>query len=330
MQTTPKVSEQKESPRFLNKSVLQEIKAIYATASTVSFPERIDELIHLIETTELNAIVVNIKDGDGVYLTQGMANLAHRLKEKNIYSIARIVVFQDNSLARQRPDLALKTKDGQLWSGKGYYWVDPASQEAWQYNTEVAIRALDLGFQEINFDYIRFPSDGDISEIIYPIYDGITLKEKIINDSLKYLTFRIKIAHPQAVLSIDLFAYSFLVDNDLNVGQRLIKVTPYFDIIVPMIYPSHYTPGNFGFENPALEPYQVVFKTLTCGKEILKQAGQNNVVIRPWIQAFNIGAIYTPQMIREEIRAISDVGLKYGWMVWNPANIYDSEAFLKE
>lgn len=161
----------------------RDVKAIYATASFVSSPSRLKSLINLIKRTELNAIVINVKNEDGLYFGgEKVERIVSELRTENIYPIARVVAFQDNDLAVRRPELALRTASGTLWtSGSGKYrWVDPASREAWDYTIGIARRALDLGFAEVNFDYIRFPSDGDTEDPVYPVYDGVRYKADVM------------------------------------------------------------------------------------------------------------------------------------------------------
>lgn len=307
-----------------------EVRALYVTARVASAPAHIESLIGLIKATELNALVVNVKDGDGIYVGEGMAQLVRRLREEGVYPIARVVTFQDNALARARPDLALKNADGSLWVGGGWYlWVDPASKEVWDRVADVARRALANGFAEVNFDYIRFPSDGDVNSIVFPIYDGKRPANAVMRDCYEYLSGRIREGNPEAVLSIDLFAFSFLQDDGLGVGQRVGDAARFFDVVSPMIYPSHYTPGNLGFPNPAEEPYEVVKQTLERGKPFLA-AASSTAIVRPWLQDFDIGAVYDARMVREEIRAVADAGFGNTWMIWNPANVYDAEKFLPE
>lgn len=312
-----------EPTDFPPQEIPQEVKAVYVTAQTAGVPSLINNLIDLIENTELNSLVINIKDGNKAYFSQWMINLIKRLREKGIYPIARIVVFKDDALAKQRPDLALKTKDGELWGKQGYRWVDPSSQEVWDRNANVAIAALNIGFLEVNFDYIRFP-DGDVNEIVYPFYDYSKLKMAVISEASEYMNAKIKEKHPKAITSIDIFAYSFLRTHGLGIGQRLVDLADHFDVIAPMIYPSHYGPGNFGFDNPAEEPYQVVLQTLQSGNWQLLQA-EKKVVIRPWIQDFNMGAIYNKEMVQAEIQATKDAFDKNyaGFMSWNPNNVYN-------
>ena len=306
----------------------KDVRAVYLTAASAGLPSRVEKTIQLIKSTRLNAVVINVKDGDGIYLGEGMKKIAAKFRAEGIYPIARVVVFQDNVLAKIRADLALHDVLGNLWaSGNGkYLWVDPASKEVWDKTTDVAVQALDAGFMEVNFDYIRFPSDGDTGGIVYPVFDGKKqFKVDVIKEGFKYITNRIREARPEAVLSADLFADSFLRNDGLGVGQRVADAAENFDIVSPMAYPSHYAPGNFGFSNPADEPYQVVFQTLESGKKFL--AASSTAIIRPWIQDFNMGAVYDKQKVDEEMRAVRDAGLGDTWMVWNPTNIYEAEKF---
>ncbi|MEK7542993.1 MAG: putative glycoside hydrolase [Patescibacteria group bacterium] len=328
----------------------RDVKAIYATAAFVSSPSRLKSLIGLIKRTELNAIVINVKNEDGLYFGGDKAErIVSELRAEGIYPIARIVAFQDNDLAARRPDLALHNNNGNLWTSGGgkYRWVDPASREAWDYTIGIARRALDLGFAEVNFDYIRFPSDGDTEDPVYPVYDGVRYKADVMAEFFKYLTSEVKKTHPNAILSVDLFAYSFLRTDGLGIGQRLIDAANMFDVVSPMIYPSHYANGNFGFEIPAKHPYEVVRKTLEAGNEILRNGSTSFgsaqdgslttgssttiAIIRPWLQDFNLGVVpYGPVEVRTEILAAIDGGVKDTWMIWNPSNIYDQTKFLPE
>jgi hypothetical protein len=306
------------------------VKAIYATAAVAASPRHFASLVALANATEVNAIVVNVKDGDGVYLEENMRQVAAALHENGIYPIARVVVFQDSDLARRRSDLALKNADGTLWSsGRGkYQWVDPASREVWDYNVDVARKALDLGFSEVNFDYIRFPSDGDVNAAVFPTYDGTRPAHAVMREFYQYLTTEVKHTHPDAALSIDLFAFSFLRSDGLGVGQRLADAAEFFDVVSPMVYPSHYTSGNFDFPNPADHPYEVVYRTLEAGKAFL--TASTTAIVRPWVQDFDIGAVYDAAAVRAEIQAIIDSGAGDTWMVWNPANVYERDKFLPQ
>lgn len=336
----PAVSEEQEeiTHTFSSSTIsFKDVKAVYVTAAVAASPRHFASLVALANATEVNAIVVNVKDGDGVYVDENMRQVAEALHENGIYPIARVVVFQDSDLARRRPDLAIKNPDGSLWaSGRGrYLWVDPASREVWDYNVDVARKALDLGFSEVNFDYIRFPSDGDVNAAVFPVYDGTRLASAWMREFYKYLTTEVRKTHPSAALSIDLFAYSFLRSDGLGVGQRLADAAEFFDAVSPMVYPSHYAPGNFDFPNPAEHPYEVVYRTLEAGKAFMNAS--STAIVRPWLQDFDIGATYDAPAVRAQIQATIDAGAGLPaeqagdtWMIWNPANVYEWNKFLPE
>jgi hypothetical protein len=303
-----------------------DVRAVYLTAAAASVPSWVERTIYLIKSTHLNAVVINVKDSDGTYLNDAMKGVVKKFREQGIYPIARVVVFQDNGLAKQEPSLALRDVSGNLWSGNGgYLWVDPASEEVWARTVAVTLRALDLGFAEVNFDYIRFP-DGNVGTIVFPFYDGTKPETEVLKDFFRYLTERVREARPNSVLSADLFAYTLLRNNGLGVGQRVGDAAQFFDVVSPIIYPSHYAPNNFGFPNPAEEPYQVVLRTLESGKELLAKTS-STAIIRPWLQDFDMGAVYDKRMVEEEIKAVRDAGYGDTWMIWNPTNIYDREKF---
>jgi hypothetical protein len=300
------------------------VKAIYATAYMVQHPH-FQELRDLISHTELNAIVINTKEPTGPKLYPKLGKVVTELKNEGVWTIARQVVFQDDELVGRRPDLALKKADGKLWRDSGgRTWVDPAAKEVWQYNLKVARETLALGFDEINLDYIRFPTDGNTNKIIYPVWDKKISREDVIANFARWFRRELKAINPNVKISADVFGYTFLEDNDLGMGQRLSKLAPNFDVLAPMIYPSHYSPNNFNFANPAEHPYEVVRGTLEKGKPLLINSPSTK--IRPWIQDFNMGANYTPELIKAEIKGISDAGYESGWMLWNPKNVYTIDA----
>jgi len=324
-------------------------KGIYATFRTAG-NNRIDDLIDLIKTTELNAIVIDLKDytgrvpfktksdmikkiGSEKIFIKDIDRLIEKLHKENIYVIARIAVFEDNYLPRERTDLAIKISGGGIWEdNNGLAWVDPASQEVWDYNLEIAKEAIRVGFDEINFDYIRFPSDGNVSSAIYPFWDGKTLKKEIIKQFFEYMDQRLKPLNTP--ISADLFGLTMSTTNDLGIGQWLEYAIPYFDYVCPMVYPSHYPPGFMGFENPAQYPYEVIFKELQRGNERIASFSAANpdlklAKLRPWLQDFDMGAIYDGDMIKLQKSATDDAG-GMGWLLWNSKNIYTEEGLLGE
>jgi len=314
---------------------------VYSTVWTAK-SKRINSLIKIADETEVNAIVIDVKDGS-VYIDNHIKNLVSELHEKNIYVIARIVVFQDGSQIKNHTDWYFKTSGGDLWKdNRGWHWMDPSNLEAWEYNLIAAKQAVDAGFDELNFDYIRYPGFKKDDDVVF----APVLKNQVINEFAEYLTSELKKYDPAIMLSIDLFAYNMLRKDDLGIGQNFKELYDYFDYISPMIYPSHYASGNFGFDNPAEYPYEVVLGTIQSGKNQLREkiifengtstpALVNPILekeikkLRPWLQDFNVGAIYDGEMIRKEKQAVYDAGLTSGWLLWNPRNIYTESALDK-
>lgn len=306
----------------------REVKAVYATAYTAR-GARLQELRQLIKTTELNAIIINTKEPSGPKLDGKLAEVVRQLHDEGVWVIARHVVFQDDELAARDTRVALKRAGGNLWrDGGGRTWVDPSSRDVWQYNLEIAKRTLELGFDEINLDYIRFPTDGDTKAIKYPVWDGKKIKEDVIAEFAGWFSRELKRRYPQAVVSADVFGYTFVEDWDVGMGQRIKKMSPEVDVISPMIYPSHYYGKNFGFQNPAEHPYEIAYQTLIRGKKILGEG--THALVRPWFQDFDMGAEYTPERVRAQFTALKDAGYTSGWMLWNPSNIYTKGALLPE
>lgn len=329
------------------------IKAIYATNWSAGTRSRVDYLIDLIGATELNAIVIDIKDYSG-YVGYDTAvakveeydakeiriasidNLVRRLHKENIYAIARVTIFQDPRLALARPDLAIQNKEtGGIWTDrKGLAWMDPTSKEVWDYNIEIVRDILSHGFDEINFDYIRFPSDGDIDNTQYPFWDEVKLASEVMRDFFRYLRKEL----PGVRISADIFGQTTINYDDLGIGQLIEDAYESFDYVSPMIYPSHYIDGFLNLGNPAAYPYEVVKYSMDAAILRLKNyrnatSSNQNSKLRPWLQAFDLGAVYTPEMVRKQIQAIYDAASSTpeflnGFMLWSPSNIYDRRALL--
>lgn len=338
-----------ETDSKAQKSVFQPpeaVKAIYVTSWSATKEDYIDYLIDIAKNTEINAIVVDIKDWSGyiAYDTQvpeaeqynaerilipDIGAFLEKLHKEGIYVIARITVFQDPILAQSKPNLAVHQKSNKtlLWLDKsGLAWIDPAAREAWEYNIAIAKDALSQGFDELNFDYTRFPSDGDLQDMSFPLWDEITPRNLIIKEFYKYLREEI----PQATLSIDLFGLS-TVSSNFGIGQNIEDAYQHFDFVCPMVYPSHYTEGFLGYQNPAEYPYEIVkysmdnaFKRLS----LLNVTHPTKAKLRPWLQDFNLGAIYDAKMVRSQIEAVYDAaGDNFkGFMLWNSSNFYTKEA----
>lgn len=337
------------------------VKAVYMTSWSATKPNYIDYLINIAKNTEINSVVVDIKDWSGyvAYNTavpevekygaesiriKDIGGLIQKLHDNGIYVIARITIFQDPVLAEARPDLAVRSQSklfffplsflspASLWLDRlGLAWIDPAAKEAWDYNVAIAKDALKQGFDELNFDYIRFPSDGNLKDMIFPLWDRETPRHLIIKEFFKYLRQQL----PDAKLSVDLFGLSASSADDLGVGQVIEDAFEYFDYICPMMYPSHYADEFLGFENPAEYPYQVVYYSTKRASQRLaafKQSQKSNAQIRPWLQDFNLRAIYDAPMVRSEIQAVFDATADNfaGFMLWSSSNFYTEEALQLE
>lgn len=328
------------------------IKGIYVTSWVAGNEKRMAELIELIDQTELNAIVIDVKDFSG-YLAfpvissflksfgteqiriKNFAQLVNQLHQKNIYVIARITVFQDPVLAEKRPDLAIRSKrTGKIWKdNKGLAWVDPASFEVWNYILAIAKEVDRYGVDELNFDYLRFPSDGDLKDLSYPIYDEKKEKREILKEFFDYLSKNLR--KQNIKISADFFGLVTVNKDDLGIGQILEDFLPYFDYLCPMVYPSHYASGFLSYKNPALYPYEVIKYSLENAKKRVDDFKKNYPDVsvgefRPWLQDFDLGANYDEKMVRLEKKAVVDVGLSNGWLLWDPKNIYTRTALDKE
>ena len=326
----------------------QIIKAVYLTSWSAGTPARIDYVINLAKATELNAVVIDIKDfsGEVAYLTDvpevarygsqrikigNVEALLRRLHEEGLYVIARVTVFQDPVLVRARPDLAVQSiaKEG-IWTDyKGLGWVDPASQEVWNYNVAIARDAASRGFDEINFDYVRFPSDGNLGDMRFPVWDGRTPQRQIIQEFFAYLQEHLL----DVTISADLFGLSTSSRDDLGMGKVIEDAYEYFDYVYPMVYPSHYAIGYQGHQNPAEYPYEVVWYSMSSAQARLAALSAARpelqlAKLRPWLQDFDLGATYDPLMVQAQVQATKDaLGDEFaGFLLWAPTNWYTTEA----
>lgn len=335
------------------------VKGIYVTGWSAGSPKKIQSLIDLVRRTELNAIVVDIKDYSGfVSYRTGIPEVAaagaegelriaapnaliKTLHDNGIYVIGRITVFQDPILAKAYPEWAFENKTtGKTWvDSKGLAWMDPATHAVWDYNIKLAQDALHRGFDEINFDYVRFASDGTLGEIQYPSWDMKTPRHTVIKNFFAYL----RDAIPNGKISADLFGLATVNHEDLGIGQVIEDAYAYFDYVSPMTYPSHYAPGFLGYNSPAKYPYEVVRYSIDMAASRLMALiakvnapepsstelaaatitmTNNNdhtsmssssfnghrifAKLRPWVQDFDLGATYTAAMVRKQIDAIDD------------------------
>jgi hypothetical protein len=343
--STNKYGDIEPAPRLSNPPDV--VKGIYVTGWIAGLASRMDKLITLIDETELNAVVIDVKDFSGYVsyptdvpeVKEAGADkeprfvrpnaLLKKLHDHGIYTIARVSVFEDSIFAKAHPEWALKTANGKLWGDqKGLFWMDPANKHVWDYEVAVAKDAFARGFDEVNFDYVRFPTDGATNAIVYPTWDGTTPKEVVIGEFWRYL----REALPGEKISADLFGLTTVAEDDLGIGQRLSRAYGNFDAVAPMVYPSHYGTGFQGFKNPAQHPYEVIkysmdgaaLKFRAAASATSGPAYPTKTLLRPWLQAFDLGAVYSPDMIRQQIKAVDDA-LKVGapefyggWLLWDP------------
>lgn len=317
------------------------VRAIYSTAHYAASDELWGELIEIADETEVNAIVLDLKDSTGsvYYNTQvpmatqigaktPLYDIEERLgdmQEHDIYSIARIVVFEDPVLAQARNDLAIHdVTTGGLWTTwNGLAWVNAHESEVWQYNIDLALEAAELGFDEIQLDYIRFPSDGLLENADYgPEYAGRTRVEAITG----FLTEMQAALKPTgSLLAVDIFGIALLEDDDAGIGQNFAAIAPLVDVVCPMIYPSHFYPGEMGFDIPNNHPYDVILQSLQRGEQLVPSARDK---LRPWLQDFSYGEgiEYGAPEVAAQIQAAEDFGAA-GWMIWAPDNVYSEAAF---
>lgn len=327
------------------------VRGIHLTSWYTGSKKGRAKLEALLAETELNTAVIDIKesegdlyipgvplDGQNVYVpaVRDLESYLKFLKDRGVYTIARIVVFHDNKLAKMKPEWAVRSSSpiakavekgyrNDIWvDRRGSAWADPTNPKVWDYNIQVAVKAAELGFQGIQFDYIRFPSDGPTKLCVYsqPYTKGKGVG--YLNEFLKRAQDKLK---PMGVeISIDVFGLVGSYDNDLGIGQKLTELLSHIDVISPMMYPSHYYPGEYGIKDPNNSPYETVFRSI---KDTRKVLGQSKVELRPYLQDFSLGVKYDAKKVRDQIHAAEDQGV-YEWLLWSPSCNYTRGALLPQ
>ncbi|MGG3282272.1 putative glycoside hydrolase [Paenibacillus solani] len=319
------------------------VKGIYVTAYSAG-GSRMNQLVDLMDNTDLNAMVIDIKDDEG-YITYKTDNpklqelgkpqpfirdidqLMKRLKKHDIYPIARIVVFKDTILAKKNPELSFRKGDGSVWAnGGGDSFVNPYSKEVWDYNIEIAKEAAKLGFKEIQFDYVRFPEGFEKRADSLKYTKTEQSRVDVISDFVQYA--REELAPLGIRVSVDIFGYAASVPAAEGIGQDFVKISKNVDIISPMVYPSHYTAGWFGSPVPDKAPYQTIKGSMEDTHKKLEELGEQKPIIRPWIQDFTASwlgsgnyAKYGKKEVEEQIRALKDTNVEE-YLLWNASNRY--------
>jgi hypothetical protein len=347
-----------EEKKVIHIDTPEPLKSIYMTQCVVGTKSFRESLVKIAEETEINSIIIDIKDYTGrlAFDTKNpklidsisdkcgasdMKEFVEYLHGKNIYVIGRVAVFQDPYMTNKRPDLAVQSKStGKMWKDfKGLSFIDVGAHEYWDYIIEIAKEAYNIGFDEINFDYVRFPSDGKMDDVFY-VHSGDRSKPEVLREFFEYLHDKLKDTGMKT--SVDIFGMTTTSYDDLNIGQVIENTFPYFDYIVPMVYPSHY-PKNFnGWKNPNDYVYEVVnfamtgavkrantFDALMSSTTSSKNTGGSAKKLRTWIQDFDYGGNYDVAEVKAQIKASVDAGVD-SWMIWSPSNKYTTGALIKE
>jgi len=314
-------------------------KALYLTVYGIGAPFLRDPALEVIQKSGLNSLVIDLKGDRGLIpypsalplaakigaqklrTIPDLKELATTLKAKGIYLIARIVVFKDDLLANAHPEWAIRHTGGGIWKDReGLAWIDPYRKEAWDYTISVAEEAAAAGFDEIQFDYIRFPDTG--GGIAYSQVPDEASRVAAITGFLREA--RRRLVPYNVFLAMDSFGYVCWNQNDTGIGQRVEDLAKVVDVISPMLYPSGFQFGIPGYRNPIQNPYEIVYLSL---EECKKRTANTAVRYRPWLQAFTDyafgGQIFGADQIGKQTKASRDAGTD-GWMLWNPRNVYST------
>ena len=318
-------------------------KALYLSSFGATSSKLMGNAKNLINTTEINALVIDIKMDRGqiayktanpiankigaqeIILFKDLPKFVADLKKEGIYTIARIVSFKDTPYITAHPQYAVKKTDGTLFKDKeGLYWIDASHKEPWKYIIDIAEESAKAGFDEIQFDYVRFP---DRKGIKFSVENNQANRVQAISGFLE--SARKRLIPYNVFVSADIFGYVSWHDADIEIGQRVDAIAPYVDYLSPMLYPSGFNAGIPGYSNPVAANYEIVKHSLD---KALEKSGGSPLSYRPWLQAFRDYAfdrrIYGEKEIRDQIRASDDFG-SCGWILWNPRNVYTAAGLIR-
>lgn len=314
------------------------VRGLYVNRFAAQSTNRMKQLIQMADETEVNALIIDIKDEFGLNyessdpkvqrnagkagVIKNLAALLDTLNAHKILAVARIVVFKDSVTARVNPAWNIRKADGSPWRDKkGMLWVNPYNRELWDYNIRVAEEAAKLGFGEIQFDYIRFPEP--YKSLPQQVFPGSNNEPKpaALAEYLKLA--RTRLSKLGVRTTADIFGLVTTVPGALEVGQQWEKVAPVTDVLLPMVYPSHYPPGSFNIPRPNADPYKTIFMAISKAHDRNNKLGLTGERVRPWLQAFTLGKpAYGPEEIREQKRGVYDAGYD-GWVLWHPGSKYE-------
>ena len=328
-------------------------KGVYLPAYVAGNSERFDPIFKNILNSDINTIVVDIKDELGRITIGNDAPLVKDLKtswiqindvqsfikkchDNDIYVVARIVSFLDNFAPRQDTELAIRTKTGKLYKDNmGYYWLNPFKDKTREYLKQIAMAAADAGFDEVQMDYFRFSTDRGMRNVEFDEADvkGLTRIELITNFAQELYTMLIE---KNVYFSIDVYGSIINSYKDQwNIGQDFPNLIKYCDYICPMIYPSHYANKTFGFDVPDLFPHDTIYKAMTGASSVIENSYDNTShygIVRPWLQGFTANwletyMVYEPKELKDQIAAVSEAGYDE-WLFWQGGGVYKWDAFL--
>jgi hypothetical protein len=322
------------APRPQPRPYPTEMRGVHVTMALASLDGKIGEYLDLTRHG-LNTLELDVKDELGeVGFRKPAVALAHetgaakryynpyevaeQAHARGVYLVGRIVVFEDPILSEHQPKYAIRRTDGGVWhTAGGLGWVNPYDKRVWKYATDLGEAAAKAGFDEIQFDYVRFPTDGDLSRAIFP-HATRQPKARVIASFLEYASERLKPLG--ARVSADVFGLS--ATRNMGIGQRPDKIAPHVDAIYPMVYPSHFGAGQLGVDDPNAQPGRTVALALLDFDVALR--GMTTRLV-PWLQDFSLGRTYSLANVREQVQAARDAGTE-GFMLWNPEGVYTRPA----
>lgn len=300
-----------------------------------------NSIFELLENTELNSVVLDIRDAGKIFWKTDIEmadkakatvvaisdpeSLMKSFEERGIYPIARIACFRDNYIPKAYPQLAVQEPNGKPWSDDGkFMWLDPYNKKNWEYLAKTVDFALDIGFPEIQLDYVRFPSEGVKKDTVFPAkkdWPAETARTEVIAQFAEFIGMRVRAR--KAAYSADVFGIISQSQNDHGIGQLLERIAQPFDILSPMVYPSHYNRGEYGIAHPNASPYEIIKKSVA---DFIARVPDKP--LRPWLQDFTLGGVkYGKAEVQAQIRALKELGIE-DYLLWNARNVYTREAVI--
>ena len=343
--TEPETETESEAEEVVTLHEIPKVHGIYVTGPVVG-GERLDEMLEIAEQTDINTFVIDVKEDSGK-ITYNMdldvveeyglkagyvddiSALMDKLEEAGIYTIARVVCFKDPALAEARTDLALKRTSGaNITDSNGNAFVNPYKEEVWDHIATIAEKAAEDGFDEIQFDYCRFPIVDETSNPIdYGVDTSTYSKEECISNFYAYLDERL---HAKGIVfGADLFGTIIGSPEDTaSTGQNYVTIAEHADVVCPMVYPSHYGSGAFNLSVPDAQPYECISGAMEKSVAALAEVPEDEcAIVRPWLQAFTAKWVsgyisYGTEQLQEQIQAVYDAGYDQ-FIFWNASCRYD-------